>query len=142
MKRETRSSSIEGVRPLRLEEHPLHVVEVDAHTRRFDVPTKIDRLLGQRASLRDKNLTGKAGDARLCEGDSGGPALMKKAAAVIYGINQAIDPTSGFGTGPCAGADWNIVFTNVSQYTSFIEQAVGKMCERKQVDGLDVAQCW
>jgi hypothetical protein len=87
------------------------------------------------------NLTGKAGEAQLCQGDSGGPAFVEKTAAVLYGINQAIVP-SGFGGGTCAAADWTIMFTNVSEYISFIEMALGKSCERKRVDDLDVAQCW
>jgi hypothetical protein len=87
-------------------------------------------------------LTGKSADAQLCEGDSGGPALMEKTAAVIYGINQGADPPGNVGFGTCAAADWTLVFTNVSQYIAFIEQAIGKSCMRKQVDDLAVAQCW
>jgi len=34
------------------------------------------------------------------------------------------------------------MFTNVSEYMSFAEEALGKPCERKRVDDLDVAQCW
>jgi Trypsin len=85
-------------------------------------------------------LTGKAGEARLCTGDSGGPAFVEKTAAVLYGINQAIVPT-GFAFGQtCAQPDWAIMFTNVSAYMSFIDQALGKPSERKRVDDLDVAQ--
>jgi hypothetical protein len=87
-------------------------------------------------------LTGMSADAQLCEGDSGGPALMEKTAAVLYGINQGADPPGNVGFGTCAAADWTIVFTNVSEYVSFVEKAIGTTCERKQVDGLDVAQCW
>lgn len=88
------------------------------------------------------NLSGTAGAAQLCTGDSGGPAFVEKTAPVLYGINQAIVPPR-FGAGrTCAGPDWTILFTNVSAYMSFIEQALGKTCERKQVDGMDVAQCW
>jgi hypothetical protein len=87
-------------------------------------------------------LTGMSSDAQLCEGDSGGPALMEKTSAVIYGINQGADPPGNIGFGNCAEDDSTIVFTNVAKYISFIEQAVGKPCMRKQVDGLDVAQCW
>ncbi|MET0390090.1 MAG: trypsin-like serine protease [Polyangiales bacterium] len=96
-------------------------------------------------SVTDKGggtLSGKAGNAQLCTGDSGGPAFVEKTAAVLYGINQAIVP-SGFGGGrTCAGPDWTIMFTNVSQYMVFVEEALGKPCMRKQVDDLDVAQCW
>lgn len=91
------------------------------------------------------NLNGKAGEARLCSGDSGGPAFVEKTAAVLYGINQAIVPNgrSGGGLGgTCAGPDWTIMFTNVSEYMGFVEMALGKTCERKKVDDLDVAQCW
>jgi len=91
------------------------------------------------------NLNGKAGEARLCSGDSGGPAFVEKSAAVLYGINQAIVPNgrSGGGLGgTCAGSDWTIMFTNVSEYMDFVEMALGKTCERKKVDDLDVAQCW
>jgi hypothetical protein len=91
------------------------------------------------------NLNGKAGEARLCSGDSGGPAFVEKTAAVLYGINQAIVPNGAGGRGlggTCAGPDWTIMFTNVSEYMDFVEMALGKMCERKKVDDLDVAQCW
>jgi hypothetical protein len=91
------------------------------------------------------NLNGKAGEARLCSGDSGGPAFVEKTAAVLYGINQAIVPSGVGGRGlggTCAGPDWTIMFTNVSEYMDFVEMALGKMCERKKVDDLDVAQCW
>lgn len=91
------------------------------------------------------NLNGKAGEARLCSGDSGGPAFVEKTAAILYGINQAIVPTGVGGRGlggTCAGPDWTIMFTNVSEYMDFVEMALGKMCERKKVDDLDVAQCW
>jgi hypothetical protein len=87
-------------------------------------------------------LSGKAGEARLCTGDSGGPAFVEKTAPVLYGINQAIVPTGVGGGRTCASPDWSILFTNVSAYMSFIEQTVGKPCERKRVDDLDVAQCW
>ncbi len=87
-------------------------------------------------------LIGMSADAQLCEGDSGGPALVEKTAAVLYGINQGADPPGNVGFGTCAAADWTIVFTNVSEYVPFVEKAIGKMCERKQLDGLDVAQCW
>jgi hypothetical protein len=89
------------------------------------------------------NLSGKAGEARLCSGDSGGPAFVENTAAVLYAINQAIVPAGfGGGFGSCASENWTIMFTNVSQYMPFVEKALGKMCERKQVDSLDVAQCW
>ena len=88
------------------------------------------------------NLTGKAGEAQLCTGDSGGPAFVEKTAAVLYGINQAIVPAGSGGGRTCAGPDWTIMFTNVSAYMSFIEMALAKPCERKRVDDLDVAQCW
>jgi secreted trypsin-like serine protease len=87
------------------------------------------------------NLTGKAGKAQLCTGDSGGPAFVEKTAAVLYGINQAIVPSGTGGGRTCASSDWTIMFTNVSAYMSFIEQALGKPCERKRVDDLDLAQC-
>jgi hypothetical protein len=88
-------------------------------------------------------LRGKAGDARLCSGDSGGPAFVEKTAAVLYGINQAIVPAGrSRGDGSCAAADWEIMFTNVSAYMDFIEEALGKPCERARVDDLDVARCW
>lgn len=88
------------------------------------------------------NLTGKAGEAQLCTGDSGGPAFVEKTAAVLYGINQAIVPTGIGGGRTCAGPDWTIMFTNVSEYVDFVEEALGKACARKRVDELDVAQCW
>ena len=91
------------------------------------------------------NLNGKAGEARLCSGDSGGPAFVEKTAAILYGINQAIVPSGAGGRGlggTCAGPDWTIMFTNVSEYMGFVEMALGKTCERKKVDDLDVAQCW
>lgn len=87
-------------------------------------------------------LSGKAGPAQLCTGDSGGPAFVEKTAAVLYGINQAIVPGRQGGGRTCASSDWTIMFTNVSEYVSFVEQALGKPCERKRVDDLDVAQCW
>lgn len=87
-------------------------------------------------------LTGMSADAQLCEGDSGGPALTEKTAAVIYGVNQGADPPGNIGFGTCAEADWTLVFTNVSKYVPFIEQALGTSCMRKKVDDLDVAQCW
>jgi secreted trypsin-like serine protease len=89
------------------------------------------------------NLTGKAGGARLCSGDSGGPAFVENTAAVLYAVNQAIVPAGfGGGVGSCAAENWSIMFTNVSQYMPFIEKSLPKPCERKMVDGLDVAQCW
>jgi hypothetical protein len=89
------------------------------------------------------NLSGKAGEARLCSGDSGGPAFVEKTSAVLYAINQAIVPAGfGGGIGSCAGEDWTIMFTNVSEYLDVVETAVGKPCQRKKVDDLDVAQCW
>lgn len=88
------------------------------------------------------NLIGVAGPAQLCQGDSGGPAFVEKTAPVLYGINQAIVPPARGGTGTCAKADWSIMFTNVSAYLPFVEMALGKQCERKRVDDMDVAQCW
>lgn len=88
------------------------------------------------------NLTGKAGAAQLCTGDSGGPAFVEKTAPVLYGINQAIVPAGASGGRTCAAPDWTIMFTNVSAYMVFVETSIGKPCTRKQVDGLDVAQCW
>ena len=88
------------------------------------------------------SLSGKAGPAQLCTGDSGGPAFVEKTAPVLYGVNQAIVPSRTGGGRTCAAADWTIIFTNVSAYLPFIEQTLGKKCERKQVDDLDVAQCW
>ncbi|HKO94335.1 MAG TPA: trypsin-like serine protease [Polyangiaceae bacterium] len=87
------------------------------------------------------NLTGKAGPAQLCTGDSGGPAFVEKTAPVLYGINQAIVPSGTGGGRTCASTDWSIMFTNVSKYMSFIEMALGKQCERQRVDDLDVAKC-
>jgi hypothetical protein len=87
-------------------------------------------------------LTGTAGPAQLCTGDSGGPAFVEKTAPVLYGINQAIVPSGTGGGRTCASTNWMIMFTNVSAYMTFVETALGKPCERKQVDGLDVAQCW
>lgn len=86
-------------------------------------------------------LSGKAGQAQLCTGDSGGPAFVEGTAPVLYGINQAIVPASSGGGRTCASSNWTIMFTNVSSYLSFVEQAIGKKCERKQVDGLQVARC-
>jgi hypothetical protein len=91
------------------------------------------------------NINGKAGEARLCSGDSGGPAFVENTAAVLYAINQAIVPTGVGGRGlggTCAGEDWTIMFTAVSDYMDFVEMALGKPCTPKQVDGMDVAQCW
>jgi hypothetical protein len=88
------------------------------------------------------NLNGIAGAAQLCTGDSGGPAFVEKTAPVLYAINQAIVPGRMGGGRTCASADWTIMFTNVSAYIPFVEQALGKPCERKRVDDLDVAQCW
>jgi hypothetical protein len=91
----------------------------------------------------DGNLSGKAGKARLCSGDSGGPAFVEKTTAVLYAINQAIVPAGfGGGFGSCAGENWTIMFTSVTDYMDFIEKSVGKPCSRKKVDDLDVAQCW
>ncbi|HKP63411.1 MAG TPA: trypsin-like serine protease [Polyangiales bacterium] len=87
------------------------------------------------------NLTGKAGPAQLCTGDSGGPAFVEKTAAVLHGINQAIVPSGTGGGRTCASTDWSIMFTNVSKYMSFIEMALGKQCARQRVDDLDVAKC-
>lgn len=87
-------------------------------------------------------LSGKAGPAQLCTGDSGGPAFVEKTTAVLYGINQAIVPSGRGGGRTCASADWGIVFTNVSAYLPFVEKTLGKPCERRRIDDLDVAQCW
>jgi hypothetical protein len=105
------------------------------------------RGIAKRATIRVTDngkgaLTGLAGETQLCEGDSGGPAFMEKTAAVLYGINQGADPPDPRTFGTCAAPDWTIVLTNVSKYVSFVEQALGKKCERKRVDDLDVAQCW
>jgi hypothetical protein len=88
------------------------------------------------------NLNGKAGGGQLCQGDSGGPAFVENTAPVLYGINQAIVPTGAGGGRTCANTGWTIMFTNVSQYLPFVEQSIGKKCERKQADSLEVAQCW
>ncbi len=87
-------------------------------------------------------LSGVAGAAQLCTGDSGGPAFVEKTAAVLYGINQAIVPGRQGGGRTCASSDWTIMFTNVSMYVPFVEETIGKPCTRKRVDDLDVAQCW
>lgn len=86
-------------------------------------------------------LSGKATAGSLCTGDSGGPAFVEGSAAVLFGINQAIVPTGARGGRTCATTGWTVMFTNVSSYMSFIEQSLGKKCERKQVDNLEVAQC-
>jgi hypothetical protein len=87
-------------------------------------------------------LTGKAGPAQLCTGDSGGPAFVEKSAPVLFGINQAIVPSGTGGGRTCASSDWTIMFTNVSTYMPFVEQTLGKPCARTRVDDMDVAQCW
>jgi hypothetical protein len=87
-------------------------------------------------------LSGKAGPAQLCQGDSGGPAFVENTAPVLYAINQAIVPSSTGGGRTCASADWTILFTNVSAYVPFVEQALGRPCARATLDGMEVARCW
>lgn len=52
-------------------------------------------------------LSGKAGNARLCEGDSGSPALAEKTAPVLYGVNQGGDPPGGAGLEKTTITHWS-----------------------------------
>lgn len=100
-------------------------------------------------SIRDNGagyLVAAAQTARVCSGDSGGPALKQGTAAVLWGINQSF--TLSFRRSltdrqpicPENGAQMR--FTNVSANLRFIESTLGKTCKRLTVDGQQVAQCW
>jgi len=84
--------------------------------------------------------------ARVCSGDSGGPALREGTAAVLWGINQSFAVSrlrALVDRQPiCPESGARMQFTNVSANLGFIEQALGTRCKRVQVDGQQAAQCW
>ena len=91
-------------------------------------------------------LSGVAGAARMCGGDSGGPALHEGTEPVIWGVFSAFsnsisrvlrDPDR---VCPDPGSDMR--FASVSANLPFIERSLGKPCTRIEVDGKPAAQCW
>lgn len=91
-------------------------------------------------------LIASARNARVCSGDSGGPAIKEGTVPVIWGINQSFTNTvlrnllQPGAACPASGAQMR--FTSVSANLSFIEKSIGKPCKRVEVDGQQVAQCW
>lgn len=90
-------------------------------------------------------LTSLAATARVCVGDSGGPAIREGTQAVIWGINRSF--TSGLrgliGPQPvCPTIGATMQFTDVSANLGFVEKSLGTACTRMDVDGQQTAQCW
>jgi hypothetical protein len=94
----------------------------------------------------DGYLTGPAGEARICEGDSGGPAIKEGTMPVLWGINRSasmsilsilLNPNR-----MCPRKGANMQFTNISANMPFIEKSLGRTCTRVDVDGQQAAQCW
>jgi hypothetical protein len=91
-------------------------------------------------------LSAVAGAARMCGGDSGGPAIREGTQPVIWGVFSAFsnsitrilrDPDR---VCPDPGAD--LRFASVSASLPFIERSIGKPCTRVDIDGQAAAQCW
>ncbi|MET0344105.1 MAG: trypsin-like serine protease [Polyangiales bacterium] len=94
----------------------------------------------------DGDLTGPAGEARICEGDSGGPAIKEGTLPVLWGINRSASTSIlSILLNPnrlCPRTGANMQFTNISGNMAFIEKSLGRPCTRVEVDGQQAAQCW
>lgn len=98
------------------------------------------------ALTRDGYLTGPAGEAAICEGDSGGPAIKEGTVPVLWGVNRSasmslLDILLNPGR-LCPRKGKNMQFTNISANMAFIERSLGRSCTRVEVDGQKAAQCW
>lgn len=83
--------------------------------------------------------------ARVCVGDSGGPAIREGSQPIIWGINRSF--TSGFrgiiGPQPvCPIIGASMQFTDVSANLGFVERSLDASCARVDLDGQTTAQCW
>ena len=91
-------------------------------------------------------LTSVANAARVCTGDSGGPAIREGSLPVVWGINRSFS-TNAFqallNPNPvCPSTGASMQFTNISANMAFVEKSLGKPCSRIEVDGQPAAQCW
>jgi hypothetical protein len=91
-------------------------------------------------------LSATAGAARMCGGDSGGPALYEGSQPVVWGVFSAFSNTlTRVLRDPdrvCPDPGSNLRFASVSANLPFIERSLAKPCTRGEVDGQPVAQCW
>lgn len=91
-------------------------------------------------------LVSPANAARVCSGDSGGPAIKEGTLPVLWGINRSFSSNifrALVNRNPvCPSAGATMQFTNISANMPFIEKSLGKPCTRTTVDGQPAAQCW
>jgi V8-like Glu-specific endopeptidase len=72
--------------------------------------------------------------ARICEGDSGGPAIDESSSSgypIIWGVAIRAEH-------PCPPQGSDMIWTKTNANMTFIEQALGRVCEKFS----DYARCW
>jgi V8-like Glu-specific endopeptidase len=78
-------------------------------------------------------------DARICLGDSGGPAIREGNFAIVWGIAHSIVRD---GNNECAAPEEDMTWTKINHNMAYIEDALGFSCARFTGDDQNYARCW
>jgi hypothetical protein len=78
-------------------------------------------------------------EARICKGDSGGPAMREGNFAIVWGIAHSIVRD---GNNQCAAPEEDMTWTKINHNMAYIERALGFECERFSGDDQNYARCW
>jgi V8-like Glu-specific endopeptidase len=81
----------------------------------------------------------EAREARICGGDSGGPALREGTKAVVWGIASQIEYQ---GNNECPSPEQAMTWTKINSNLDYIERAIGFTCDRYSADDQTYARCW
>jgi hypothetical protein len=87
----------------------------------------------------EQHFEANAHTARVCYGDSGGPAVREVAGAppVIWGVSSKFDPNGG---DSCASGGSDMTWTKVSSHVDWIKQRLPNQCF--DVSGQTYTSCW
>jgi hypothetical protein len=97
---------------------------------------------GSRVRLTDHGdgwFKAEAREARICHGDSGGPAIREGEKAIVWGIAHGGQNDAG---NECPSYRYDMTWTKVNHNMAYIERALGFECERFTADDQNYARCW